>query len=589
MTERAQSRATEVLALLGVAIGYGAWFAQVGAHLPSTVISDTDQTGWTSLIAGRITQGQRPFADFDTVVGPGALLVMSLLQRAVGAVRLIDELRLIALLRVGCSVVAYFLSRAFVTRRSALFAAIATLGTLWMCPLLDARVYLAALSSWTSLLLGVRALGADERAQRRLWLGAGIAAGATFAFEFGQALAVLSGWLVALAVERRRLSPVAPRFAAGTLGGVLLTVLLGCLLGGTPTTVARDVLVDPFTLFGSPSAVLIDVGRVLAARSAFSGSIVGTVLVAWIVVRARNRDFAPSVSEVGRVEGALLAVLALVLLGGATGRLAGAERDAWTVAPFIARFELLVGVGVPIVCLFAVAPAGERAGHSAIRIAALVSLAATVTLCLGFRVNDAAPLTAPLVAVAWAAAMETAVRAGVPRLATVLTGFSLFLPLGVPLARASAATTPVTSGYWSGLKVNVRGVELLRAAERVRALTPDGQTALVLPDDPQLVALIGRPRPPLRGAAVFVDQYPARLAAGDRAALAAAPPHVVVVHPRDLRDLRRLYGSRGSTSAALALVEHQVDRVLPDRYRLDSTFRAVYVWGSSQIDVWVEK
>jgi hypothetical protein len=137
--------------------------------------------------------------------------------------------------------------------------------------------------------------------------------------------------------------------------------------------------------------------------------------------------------------------------------------------------------------------------------------------------------------------------------------------------------------------VNYRGVEVLRAAARAEELTGRDGTALVLPEDVELSGLVHRRRPPLTGAVVFVDQYPARLLAHDLAAFDAHLPDVLVIHPRHTSDWKAVFGTWSEHSAAERFILHVLEDTLPEHYVLDSSYPTIYFWDQGQIDVYVRK
>src|SRR5262249_15053185 len=138
------------------------------------------------------------------------------------------------------------------------------------------------------------------------------------------------------------------------------------------------------------------------------------------------------------------------------------------------------------------------------------------------------------------------------------------------------ATTKADLPFFAGLRVNGGGRPILTAARRVRELAKGADTVLVLPEDPSLVALIGRPRPPLCGGIVFVDQYPAWCLTGDLAYLDAHPPKVLVGRPSDVTDWLGAFRSFNQQSPAELLILTFVWTHLT-AYKLDSSYQTE--WG----------
>src|SRR6185503_5516800 len=145
--------------------------------------------------------------------------------------------------------------------------------------------------------------------------------------------------------------------------------------------------------------------------------------------------------------------------------------------------------------------------NAVLLVAAIASLFHGLSFIQFFPFYNSDPLI-PLSFVFLFAAADRAKLAGLKALLITLCLSSLF---SLKMNRALSADIPVKSGNWAGLRVNYRGKELLDAAERVQGLAGPNGSVLVLPEDAELSALIGRPRPKLRGAVVFVDQYPDRL------------------------------------------------------------------------------
>jgi len=220
---------------------------------------------------------------------------------------------------------------------------------------------------------------------------------------------------------------------------------------------------------------------------------------------------------------------------------------------------------------------------------ALFLVAAVASLFHGLSFVQFVPFynSDPLIPLALVFLFAAADRTKIVGLKALVITLSLASLFSLKMTRALSADIPVKSGNWAGLRVNYRGKELLDAAARVQALAGPDQSVLVLPEDAQLSALIGRPRPKLRGALVFVDQYADRLLDEDLATLQRDPPAVIVIHPRQQAQWRRLYATWSTDSAAERFLEFVVNRLLPERYRRDSSFRTTFFWDQGQLDVYV--
>ena len=159
--------------------------------------------------------------------------------------------------------------------------------------------------------------------------------------------------------------------------------------------------------------------------------------------------------------------------------------------------------------------------------------------------------------------------------------------LGGKMARYLEAQEHVTEGFWAGMRVAPRGAEILKAARRVAALASADETVLVLPEDVTLAAVIGRPRPKLCGAILFVDQYPARCVAPDLAELEAHPPKVVVIHPRWTNEWRWVYRLWSPQPPAGFINDVFLGNLLPRRYKHDSSYETVWFGAPDVLDVYV--
>jgi hypothetical protein len=149
------------------------------------------------------------------------------------------------------------------------------------------------------------------------------------------------------------------------------------------------------------------------------------------------------------------------------------------------------------------------------------------------------------------------------------------------------AQTPVgRHGYWAGLRISERGVEMVKAALQARSLTNRDETVLILPEDVTLSGLVGRPRPPLRGAILYVDQYPRRLVAHDVRTLASHPPKVVIIHPREHLMWARVFRTWSGDSGTEQVLRWTLNELLPRRYRLVGSYRTHFLWGAATLDVY---
>ena len=196
----------------------------------------------------------------------------------------------------------------------------------------------------------------------------------------------------------------------------------------------------------------------------------------------------------------------------------------------------------------------------------------------------------PIIPLGYATLFIALDRVRMPKLKACVVAVVLLTLFSSKLARASEALLEAKAGtHWQGMRVSERGRTMEDAADRVRALTTPDDTVLVLPEDVTFAARIGRPRPALRGAIVFVDQYPLRLADADIAELDKNPPKVVVMHPVDDHYWTQMYRIWNGDSGAERVTRHVLTVLLPKLYTRDKSYRTLWYGRSSRLDVWVKK
>jgi hypothetical protein len=64
---------------------------------------------------------------------------------------------------------------------------------------------------------------------------------------------------------------------------------------------------------------------------------------------------------------------------------------------------------------------------------------------------------------------------------------------------------------------------------------------------------------------------------------------VIVIHPGQRSQWKRLYSTWSEQSGAERVLVHVLDRLLPARYRKDSSFRTIFFWNQGQFEVWVRR
>jgi hypothetical protein len=139
------------------------------------------------------------------------------------------------------------------------------------------------------------------------------------------------------------------------------------------------------------------------------------------------------------------------------------------------------------------------------------------------------------------------------------------------------------------MRVGAGGLEIARAANRARTLAKPDESVLVLPEDVELAALIGRPRPPLLGAIVFVDQYAPRLALDDIARLDEKLPKVIIIHPRRVTSWQRFFRIWSGKSGAETVIQHVLIGLLPKHYKKDSSYGTTFLFQPAALDLYVRQ
>jgi hypothetical protein len=122
----------------------------------------------------------------------------------------------------------------------------------------------------------------------------------------------------------------------------------------------------------------------------------------------------------------------------------------------------------------------------------------------------------------------------------------------------------------------------------VRELTGSDESVLLLPEDPNVGAWLGRPRPHLTSAIAFADQYWDRYVEEDVQRLAAAPPRVIVVGPRGIAPrFARLFGKR---HWGVERLSERIEReLLPRAYVLHVAHVIAFQGGTERMDIYVRR
>lgn len=615
------------LALMAVAIlSIFAYEAAVVPRLTNAHFGDVEFTGWSGPLGSRLLRGDRPYVDFVLPIPPGSFLLLAALEKLSGRPLLLHELWLDAAMHLVMGVLAYFIARTFTSRRTSVFVAVATLLTVIQLNKECAYDHTAQAVAWASLLAGMRALfGPDPSGRSRLWLLAGLLSGGALLFKQSTAIGAILGWLVAFfylaSVEVFSGRPPrasdfrlpSARYLQGVGLGLGLVWGVLVLLGSTFRAFFQAVFLDGSVLKGGFRFLVKNLVVYLFDFPAYPASL--ALLATFVMIGARwVRLEGPSLhvgdepARAGRFSGWEIAGLT-AMLAGASGaavwfllRGPPGYPSEWIVG--FDRFKFWPTVALVPLCVLFVAhlvraesPAPSagaaadprRSGHSwnAAVLAGLVSSLFHNTSAPEFRPFYDNNAIIPLAFVSLFVVLE---RARLRPLALVyLLGVTASVG-GNKYFRATTATTRVDPElHWAGMRVNDHGNTIVQVATRVRALTRAEDTVLVLPEDVQMAALIGRPRPPLIGAILFVDQYPPRLAADDIARLSENPPKVIVVHPRQVPAWQKFFRIWSGTSGAERVIHHVLGRLIPARYERDSSYETMFLWEAAHLDVYVRR
>jgi hypothetical protein len=583
-------------------------------RLTNNAFGDFEFSGWSGAVAVEIARGRAPYVDFVSPIPLGSLVLLSWLQKLSGEVLIVNELRVIAACQLVMAGLAYALARRFTSRRNAWLVAFASLVTLLRGPKECAYDHTAELIAWGSIALGAAAM-VTENALRRwiLWLGCGTFATFTLAFKQSTGSGIVLGWLAAflyLAVFAFRGTTRAPlgravlAWAMGCGVGVAALCVLLAAYGSSLGAYYQDVFRDASTLKGGKLPMAMNLLRYLLGGTAYPSSLLVTLLLAVVLIRILSRPGGLSLTEgnESRVtpRDCIAVGTPVVIVFGIAIFLLGTRVHALpnSLLRWSGRLSLVPSCGLLFACVYFIAqlsgrspaqPAGPERGHAlnALFLAALVT-----SLLHNLSAPEFRPFydPNPLIPVALLFLFGALDRAGLPKTKLVVFALSLFALFSPKLDRAvSAQLSMGHDGYWAGMLANENGARLMRLSQRVRQLTSAEDTVLVLPEDLELRSLIGRPRPPIRGAVVFVDQYASRLTDADLATLEHDLPKVVVIRPSE-RPLWIVFFAVWTTrSGAQRITERFLDDWLPAHYVKDSTFPTVFDSRMVSAEVWVRR
>ena len=493
------------------------------------------------------------------------------------------------------------------------------------------------LCAWASVTTGLYAFRSEPAKSARWWLSAGFLTSATLIFKQSTAVGIGAGWLFGLAylifVDTYRLrqdigAPLGAavgqafgwrrtevkHFSYGLgLGGALLWALLWSLDSGMGPFI-QAVFSDASGLKGGKLPLLLNVLSYLFNFDAYRGSLLFLGLMIYAGFRssrAQPLSLNKECEDPGDLTVAAAWLIATVLFCTFGAAILLLAANISSIPPIILAgtegLRLLPAFGLGFGCLFLVVhlfyarqlpPSGpserHRAGGLGDRGHVFVAVGLTAMVCsliyntsfvrfYPFYYNN------PNIPFAFLALHLIISRTRLPGAAFGIFALSLLPLFSIKMNRALGAQTPVLGGHWMGLQVNERGAEMLRAARTVQSLAAADETVLVLPEDVQLVGLFNRPRPTIRGAVLFVDQYAARLLSDDLLALRRDLPKVVVVHPNERGLWERVFSTWSVDSATHRVMYEFLFKLLPQHYERKASFRSVYFWRQGTMDIWVRK
>ena len=610
-----------LLALTGVL--FVAYNGVLLPRLTNVHFGDIEFTGWSGPMGSRLLRGDRPYIDFVLPIPPGSFVLLALLERIFGRPLVLQELALNAVAQLVMGGIAYAMARAVTSRRNAVLTAIAALVTVMQLNKECAYDHTAQVVAWASTAAGLWALVTPNGIrQTRYWTLAGTLAGLTLAFKQSTAIGCIGGWFLALAYlaaveawrgERARAAAIRGPVRAYSLGiglGLASVWLMLLLLGSTAKAFFQAVFLDGSTLKGGLWLLLRHLIVYLFDFEAYPASLVFIALFVLLGVRLLSKVGGLGIGDeprrerhYGAWEGPAVAAMVTAGVGAGIYFLCFGRHGypvEW-IGPIDRMKEIPYLALVPACVIFVAhlqSPAPKersedvtadpwRAGH-------VINAALIAGLSCTLMHNTSAPEFRPyydnntIIPLSFLCAFVVLDRAELRPLSVLLVALMIVGAGGNKYYRALRATTPIGhEGYWAGMRVTPHGSEIARVASRVRALTAPADTVLVLPEDLEVETLIGRPRPPLLGAIVFVDQYAPRLAVNDISRLDENPPRVIVIHPRQERSWQRFFRIWSGQSGAERVLLHVLHQLIPARYERDSSYDTTFLWQPETLDVYV--
>lgn len=597
------------LAILAALMGVLAAFAV--PRLTNYSVGDIEFTGWSGPPSRLLFSGRTPYLDFVLPIPPGSMVVLSAIGRLAGEQRLLHELGLIAVCQIGMALLAFTIVRPVTTRENALLVAFASAVVLLRGFKECAYDQTAALVAWGSVALGARALTlAASRTRAALWAACGALAACTFYFKQSTALGTLAGWPLVFGYlglvgteQRRDLARSLLAWLVGVGAGLALVAVGLWAIGSTLPAFYQAVIADGPALKGGRRAVTANIAYYLLGAPIYPASLLLSLIAGALLVRMARQpgglhlgDLAPSAELAPRRFAAIVALATLAFGTAIVLLVAHVRALPEQLAYWTDRLRLVPGFGLLLLCVTGVAhltrsrdqaPEAWRRGH-ALNALGVVTLAATLAHNLSSPEFRPFYDPNPVIPVALLCLFAAFDKAALGKLKLGVFALVLASLLSPRFDRALAAQIPIgRHGNWGGLFVGESALPVVKAALRVRELANERETVLVLPEDLQIAALIGRPRPPIRGAVVFVDQYAPRLVDEDLLRLERDLPKVVVIRPAERNLWAIMFANWNSNSGARRVIERFLDDWLPRHYRRDSSFVSRFGEHQGTLEIWV--
>lgn len=613
-----------LITLLGVFVWVG-WFL-VPAHR-YTIWHDAEFTGWVAAIANRIGSDQKLYADgLHSPLPPLSFVIVHLLSA--GKARWITESFLIYLSQCGTTLCLYLALRSFLSAPLSLISNLAGFFFLIAAPkhlLDDALVQLIVAALALSIARGVLV---RQRFSIGIGLTVSLLCAAALLTKQSTGVGALLGILAVFFVfpESSTLKQRALNVGFVLCGTLFSTAALIVLL--SPWSVPLRLVRDVFVLGPEPKGGFL--GMWLAVK-AIAIQLLG-LFVIWVgpaacVVRrallTRATNSATRFGALGRAAKSLLVGgVAVVLYFAVPFK---PLPMTWGF-PYVALDMLMsLGLAASVFIALRVVIRNARGADAKDEIAdpsfraqrhitalAIFLIASAAGHSLSVRVfrwtYDGNPLTVLALAILalfsdrilrQALSRWSAIIAG--RMALALTAAliagSMALYQRLPIlwreVRSSTEHWPEIA-YLAGARMPHRGTPIRFLVQWLRSVTEPNDSVLLLPEDPNVQAWFERPRPRLTSAIVFTDQYWARYVPTDLARLAANPPKIVIVGPRNFYEIwsLRVSDSGRGWGGADRLLLDGLRPLLNERYALYGSVQIAhpgvsFVEGTDFLDVYV--